>query len=34
VTTDSGATLRGRAAAVLRGNDAGRWTKASPMAST
>jgi hypothetical protein len=30
VTTGSVAGLRGRAAAVLRGNDAGGWTKASP----
>jgi glucosylglycerate hydrolase len=30
VTASSGAALRGRAAAVLHGNDAGRWTKASP----
>jgi glucosylglycerate hydrolase len=30
VTTGSAAVLRGRAAAVLHGNDAGGWTKASP----
>ena len=30
VTADSAAVLRGRAAAVLHGNDAGVWTKASP----
>jgi hypothetical protein len=29
-TADSAEVLRGRAAAVLHGNDAGRWTKASP----
>ena len=31
VTADSRAVLRDRAAAVLRGNDAGSWTKASPI---
>ena len=30
VTAGSAAVLRGRAAAVLHGNDAGNWTKASP----
>ena len=30
VTADSTAVLRGQAAAVLHGNDAGGWTKASP----
>ena len=30
VTADTRAMLRDRAAAVLRGNDAGGWTKASP----
>jgi glucosylglycerate hydrolase len=30
VTTDTAATLRDRAAAVLRGNDAGTFTRASP----
>ena len=31
VTADPRAALRDRAAAVLRGNDAGSWTKASPV---
>src|ERR1700748_3679696 len=31
VTSENRATLRDRAAAVLHGNDAGSWTKASPV---
>jgi glucosylglycerate hydrolase len=31
VSGDAGAVLRDRAAAVLRGNDAGGWTRASPV---